>query len=81
MSFKLLIECSKDIDELHINFSDGTSTVVNKAQTSQTTQTVQTKTPKTPKVEDSNKFIEPELNWEDYLQPISTEVVTLPPLS
>ena len=28
--FKLLIECSKDIDELHINFSDGTSTVVEK---------------------------------------------------
>ena len=29
--FKLLIECSKDIDELHINFSDGTSTVVEKS--------------------------------------------------
>lgn len=26
--FKLNIECSKDIDELHINFSDGTSSVV-----------------------------------------------------
>lgn len=26
--FKLNIECSKDIDELHINFSDGTSAVV-----------------------------------------------------
>ena len=30
MAFKLLIECSKDIDELHINFSDGTSSVVSK---------------------------------------------------
>lgn len=30
MSFRLLIECSKDIDELHINFSDGTSSVVEK---------------------------------------------------
>lgn len=30
MSFRLLIECSKDIDELHINFSDGTSSVVSK---------------------------------------------------
>ena len=30
MSFRLLIECSKDIDELHINFSDGTSSVVQK---------------------------------------------------
>jgi len=28
MSFRLLIECTKDIDELSINFSDGTSTVV-----------------------------------------------------
>ena len=27
MSFKLLIECSKDISELHINFTDGTSVV------------------------------------------------------
>lgn len=30
MSFRLLVECSKDIDELHINFSDGTSSVVEK---------------------------------------------------
>ena len=30
MSFRLLIECSKDIDELHINFSDGTSSFVSK---------------------------------------------------
>lgn len=27
MSFRLLIECTKDISELHINFSDGTSIV------------------------------------------------------
>jgi hypothetical protein len=26
--FSLNIECSRDIDELHINFSDGTSSVV-----------------------------------------------------
>ena len=30
MAFKLLIECSKDIDTLHINFSDGTSVVTSK---------------------------------------------------
>lgn len=30
MSFRLLIECSKAIDELHINFSDGTSSIVSK---------------------------------------------------
>lgn len=28
--FKLNIECTKDIDELHINFSDGSSSVVTK---------------------------------------------------
>jgi len=27
MSFRLLIECSKDIDSLKINFSDGTSVI------------------------------------------------------
>lgn len=30
MAFKLLIECSKEINELHINFSDGTSVVKTK---------------------------------------------------
>ena len=30
MAFKLLIECSKDIQFLQINFSDGTSSVVSK---------------------------------------------------
>lgn len=30
MGFELHITCSKDIDELHINFSDGTSSVVSK---------------------------------------------------
>ena len=28
MGFELHISCSKDIDELHINFSDGTSSIV-----------------------------------------------------
>ena len=31
MSFRLLIECSKDIDSLSIDFSDGTSEVVESA--------------------------------------------------
>lgn len=26
--FKLLIECTKEIDELHINFSDGTTSII-----------------------------------------------------
>jgi len=34
MAFRLLIECSKDIDSLKINFSDGTS-VVNETTSNQ----------------------------------------------
>jgi LAS superfamily LD-carboxypeptidase LdcB len=34
--FKLLIECSKDIDTLSINFSDGTSVVTSKDVTKNT---------------------------------------------
>lgn len=37
MGFKLLIECSKDIDELHINFSDGTSVVTHSENENRTT--------------------------------------------
>lgn len=37
--FKLSIECSKDISELHINFTDGTSAVV---------ENTPSKTPETP---------------------------------
>ena len=41
MAFKLLIECSKDIDELHINFSDGTSSVVSKEPKENKTEKIQ----------------------------------------
>lgn len=50
MSFRLLIECTKDIDELHINFSDGTSTVVESPRD----EKVQ-KTPKEPRPERSDQ--------------------------
>lgn len=48
--FKLLIECSKDIDTLSINFSDGTS-VVTESPPKLNTQSVQKeiKEPKEPK--------------------------------
>jgi hypothetical protein len=34
--FKLNIECTRDIDELHINFSDGTSTIVDRNKNQET---------------------------------------------
>lgn len=38
--FKLNIECSKDISELHINFTDGTSAVVETSNTPKKTESV-----------------------------------------
>lgn len=38
--FKLNIECSKDISELHINFTDGTSAVVETPNTPKKTENV-----------------------------------------
>lgn len=57
--FKLLIECSKDIDELHINFSDGTSTVVEKPD--------KPKEIKEPKVQKIDTIKEPRKKLEQYL--------------
>ena len=78
MAFKLLIECSKDIDELNINFSDGTSSVVSKE-------------PKEPKgnreIKEPSKSKEPILpkrkNLEEYLDTdtdfsINQEVIEKP---
>lgn len=70
--FKLLIECSKDIDELHINFSDGTSSVIEKPDK------------KTEKVKDTYKEIkEPRKKLDSYLDTdidysISQEIVEKP---
>ena len=78
MSFRLLIECTKDIDTLHIGFSDGTSSFVEKP-----------KTPKDPKI-DAPKKTKPKeykeeyesqdenVDWNEYLQPINMEIVDLP---
>ena len=51
--FKLLIECTKDIDEIHINFSDNTSFV-------------KTKEPKEPKEVKQRKRSEQLLDTEEY---------------
>lgn len=81
MAFRLLIECSKDIDELHINFSDGTSSVVEKQK--------ETNEPKIPKESKEKKEIkEPKerkkldtyLDTEEDYE-IAQEVVTKPEIA
>ena len=81
MAFKLLIECSKDIQFLQINFSDGTSSVVSK----------ESKEPKEPK-ENKTERIQKETkepilpkrkNLEEYLDTdtdfsINQEVIEKP---
>jgi len=72
--FELSIKCSKDIDELHIDFSDGSSTVVEKPKEKKVT---------TPKKKTSEKLIktkyqDDEVDWDEYTGGISQEVVKLP---
>ena len=78
MAFKLLIECSKDIDELHINFSDGTSSVVSK-------EPKEPKENKTEKIQKETKepILPKRKNLEEYLDTdtdfsINQEVIEKP---
>lgn len=52
--FKLLIECTKDISEISINFTDGTSVVKSDPETSETSETKPDKKPDTPKLKKPN---------------------------
>jgi len=65
--FELTIKCSKDIDELHINFSDGTSSVVS----SKSEKTERSTRPKSVKKSDVALNLD-----EDYT--VSEEVVEKP---
>jgi len=72
--FELSIKCSKDIDELHINFSDGTSTIVEK-----TSKSSRPSRPKSQKKKDKVSEIKDEdVNWDDYLGEINTEIINPP---
>lgn len=70
--FKLNIECTKDISELHINFTDGTSAVVEKPSTPVA------KSPK-PKVEKQER-VDPRFRDfdEEPVQAVSNERIKLP---
>lgn len=84
--FKLNIECTKDISELHINFTDGTSAVVEGPKTDKTEETKKTAPAVKPKkVKDSNGETfrrDPREDMYDYddtvTDVISKEVVKLP---
>ena len=81
MAFKLLIECSKDIQFLQINFSDGTSSVVSK-------EPKESKENKTEKIQKENKepskpILPKRKNLEEYLDTdtdfsINQEVIEKP---
>lgn len=51
--FKLLIECTKDIESLSINFADGTSVVKEKSKPPESPESPESK--KKPKVKDSTE--------------------------
>ena len=60
MSFELHITCSRDIDELHINFSDGTSSVVENPDKPKVSKELE-------KVKEPKELKEPRKSLDTYL--------------
>lgn len=69
MTFKLNIECSKDIETLHIDFADGTSAIHTKSQDN----TVQTGTTK--------QRPDQVLNTDEEYAQVSQDIVKLPEIA
>lgn len=90
MSFKLLIECSKDIDKLSIDFSDGSSVVTHSESSgsSDLNETISNK-PKAkksnfkeqPKKEQPKKRNESFLDTDEIYADVSQDVIALPEIS
>jgi hypothetical protein len=83
MSFRLLIECTKDIDELHINFSDGTSSVVskdNKPKQEKSEKSENNESTKNSKYKEKEfrRPLDTYLDTEDDIAPIKSEKIELP---
>lgn len=84
--FKLLIECSKDIDNLSINFSDGTSVITETNQDKEIKKTQEQKTKiqkESKEVNEVKEIKEPRRKLESYLDTemdfsIQQEVVQKP---
>ena len=75
MAFKLLIECSKDIQFLQINFSDGTSVVTSKEPKENKTERIQkeTKEPILPKRKNLEEYLDTDTDFS-----INQEVIEKP---
>lgn len=84
--FKLNIECSKDISELHINFTDGTCSTVGtpnipkKQKEFNEIKEIKEKPKKEKSVLKAEEFIDSEdiSDWGDYSTPVVSEKVELP---
>lgn len=75
MGFELHITCSKDIDELYINFSDGTSTIVENKRKENKNDIKNKVTSKN--VADRNVFLDTDIENEN----INHEIVKPPEIS
>ncbi len=81
--FKLLIECSKDIDNLSINFSDGTSVITETNQDKEIKNQQEQKTKIQKESKEVKEIKEPRRKLESYLDTemdfsIQQEVVQKP---
>ncbi len=90
MAFKLLIECSKDIQFLQINFSDGTSVVTSKDSKEEKVEKTQkenreikdTKEPILPKRKNLEEYLDTDtdfsINQEVIEKPVIQELIRPP---
>jgi len=79
LKFKLLIECTKDIDELSINFTDGTSVVKESKTTKPTEPTEEEHTHVHHETPNDNLTVhEPDNNWFEETPDADSTKVTLP---
>ena len=72
MAFKLLIECSKDIQFLQINFSDGTSVVTSK-EPKENREPKEPILPKAPKRKNLEEYLDTDTDFS-----INQEVIEKP---
>lgn len=80
MSFELSIKCTKDISELHINFSDGSSSVTTKPVSNGPKKSNDTEQPKEPleKKRSPGSYKDQILDVDAEFGNVSQDVVALP---
>lgn len=72
--FKLSIECTKDISELHINFTDGTSAMVEPSDKPEKTKSI----PKALKKNTPERPLNPLKSFDETFSDVQPEKVKLP---